>query len=172
MKSTKSWLRLFISSFTLAALIIGCQGSPAEETPGKEAPAKEVQPEETTVMVMSDMDRLQGFWEGQGPGGPCTITISNDTLTYRQPSTNPDSQFWYETVFTFVESGEQTQLHATITRNNSGDHIGSVVVNTFRFESDSLFLGVLKSFEGQPTETVTGDWDTAIDKYYLKRVIP
>ncbi|MGH1365998.1 MAG: hypothetical protein ACRBF0_20735 [Calditrichia bacterium] len=160
-------LLLIISPFICTAFFIACQETPAKDTPAVETPAKEV-----PVMVMSDMDRLQGVWEGQGPGGPCTITISNDTLTYRQPSENKDNQFWYETVFTLIDSGMQRQLHATITRNNSNDHIGSVVVNIFQFKSDSLFLGVLKSFEEPPAEIVTGGWNTAMDKYDLKRVKP
>jgi len=160
-----------ISTFIFTTFFIACQETPAKDTPAKET-AVQVPPAQETPMVMSDMDRLQGIWEGQGPGGPCTITISNDTLTYRQPSKNADNQFWYETVFTLIDVGIQRQLHATITRNNSNDHIGSVVVNIFQFKSDSLFLGVLKSFEGPATETVTGGWDTAMDKYDLKRAKP
>jgi|GEM_PF-4384294 len=156
-----------VLALIITTLFVACQ-----ETPPKEISTKEVPEKIATVMEMSDLQRLQGEWEGEGPGGPCTITISNDTLTYRQPSSNPDNQFWYETIFTLVNSGEQVQLHATITGSNTNDHIGSVVVNTFRFESDSLFLGVLNSFEEQPVPPVSGDWETARDKYYLKRVNP
>ncbi|MEL6823447.1 MAG: hypothetical protein AAFP70_16940 [Calditrichota bacterium] len=161
-----------VLTLIIITFFVACQESPPKETTAKTTSAKEASKTETTTMVMSDMGRLQGTWEGQGPGGPCTITISNDTLTYRQPSSNPGSQFWYETVFTLVNSEKQVQLHATITGSNSNDHIGSIVVNTFKFESDSLFLGVLNSFEEQPVPPVSGDWKSARDKYYLKRVNP
>src|SRR5687767_7329098 len=65
-----------LAAFTLAMSVLFSAGQSVE--PGKEA----------------DLKRLQGYWEGEGAGGKCAITITNNTLHYRAGNS------WFMTTFT------------------------------------------------------------------------
>ncbi|MEM7049241.1 MAG: hypothetical protein AAF604_06255 [Acidobacteriota bacterium] len=115
----------------------------------------------------TELELIQGVWEGRGPGGPCIVTIEGNTLSYRQPS----SDFWYETTFTLPEGTEPKQLHATIVANVHDDDIGTVVVTIYKLEGDQLTLGVVEDFSEAPTDPVVGDWDWVADMYDLERAV-
>ena len=119
--------------------------------------------------MASEWSRLQGYWEGYGPGGDCSVTISGNSLHFRA---RPD--FWYETTFTLPAGTDTQQLHATIIRDSSPRQadIGRVVVALLSFEDGTLTLGVINDFDEPPEGPVTADWDKAIDRYYLKRARP
>ena len=60
-----------------------------------------------------ELNRLQGYWEGEGAGGKCSITITGDSLTYRA-GTN-----WWKTTFK-LPAGTDPQQHtppSTIVRH-------------------------------------------------------
>ncbi len=117
----------------------------------------------------ADLEPLQGYWEGRGPGGECSITISGDSLYFRARE-----DFWYDTSFTVLADKDPKQLHATILRDSSKEqkHIGNVVVAIFKIEDGELTLGVMGDYEGPPSEPVVGDWDWAMDIYVLHRAQP
>src|SRR5687768_4758507 len=61
-----------------------------------------------TTRTDAELKRLQGYWEGEGAGGKCSITITGASLLYRA-GTN-----WFKTTFTLPEGTDPRQLHATI----------------------------------------------------------
>ena len=117
----------------------------------------------------ADLSRLQGYWEGYGPGGECSVTISGNSLLF-----HARADFWFETTFVLPAGTDPQQLHATIIKDSSPQQVdvGTVVVTIFKIEDGALTLGVIEDFEGPPTNSVIGDWDRAIDRYYLKKVQP
>ena len=131
----------------LAALFTACQSVPTRTAPG--------------------LRRLQGYWEGYGPGGECSVTISGNSLHFRARE-----DFWFETTFTLHADTDPRQLHATIIDSPEQTTIGTVVVAIFEIEDGTLNLGVIEDFEGPPADSVIGDWDRAMDRYYLERAQP
>lgn len=123
----------------------------------------------------TDLELLQGHWQGQGPGGPCTVVIKGNTLVYRQPQTDPsEPQFWYRTEFTLPDATGPKQLHATILEysyENKQD-IGTVVVTIYEVGDATLRMGIVEDFEELPEEPVVGDWEWVMDLYELERVEP
>jgi hypothetical protein len=147
MKKTSSrpflWAAL---ALLVAAVFIACQSAPARRA--------------------ADLSPLQGYWEGYGPGGECSVTISGNSLRFYA---RPD--FWFETTFILPAGTDPQQLHATIIKESSPEqaNIGTVVVTIFKIEDGTLTLGVLEDFEGPLANPVIGDWDLAMDQYYLKK---
>lgn len=115
----------------------------------------------------SELSLLQGYWEGTGPGGECSVTISGHSLIYRQRD-----DFWFDTTFTLPEGSEPRQLHATILRSPEESTIGNVVVTLFELGDGTLNLGVIADFEEPPTEPVLASWDDATDRYSLRKAQP
>ncbi len=115
------------------------------------------------MLPKSDLERLQGHWEGKGPGGACSVTISGNALRFQS---RPD--FWYETTFTLPDATGPRQLHATIVKDSSSEQrdIGTVVVALFKVESEALTLGVVKDFDGSSTEPIVGDWEDGVSDIY------
>jgi hypothetical protein len=147
MKTTPGRPTLGALALLLAALFTACQSAPTRMAP--------------------DLRRLQGYWEGYGPGGKCSVTISGNSLHFRARA-----DFWFETTFTLPAGGDPRQLHATIISSPEKTTIGSVVVVIFEIEDGTLNLGVIEDFDGPPTDPVLGDWDRAMDRYYLERAQP
>src|SRR4026209_1230850 len=56
-----------------------------------------------------ELQRLQGYWEGDGAAGKCSITITGNSLHFYA---RPD--FWYKTTFALPAGTDPKQLHATI----------------------------------------------------------
>ncbi len=145
MTNAKVWLLFFSTLVLLAA----CQSAPPRQA--------------------TDLDRLQGYWQGKGPGGECSVTISGNSLRFVQL---PD--FWYETTLRLPAGADSKQLHATIVAESTPEQtsVGQVVVAIFRLEADSLDLGVLNSFDEPPIGPVEGDWEETADRYFLRRAEP
>ncbi len=123
-----------------------------------------------SVRPASDLRPLQGYWEGQGPGGDFfSVTISENSLFYQSRE-----DFWFDTTFTLPPATGPDQLHATIIKDHSPDQdlVDTVVVTIFKIEGDSLTLGVVEDFKGPPTESIVGDWDYVSDIFYLKKASP
>ena len=115
------------------------------------------------------------LWEGKGPAGACSITISGNSLHYSQPAADETkAEFWYETTFTLPAGDHPQQLHATILEDSSQKQrdIGKVVVALYKIEDETLTLGVINDFEGPVVSPVEDGWDRPRDLYHLKRVQP
>ena len=84
----------------------------------------------------SSMEALQGEWQGLGPPGDISISISNDSLNFFVRD-----DFWYETTFKLEESTDPGQLHATIRKSPNNDS-GQVVYALFKIENGELTLAV------------------------------
>ena len=123
----------------------------------------------------TDLERLQGHWEGGGPGGPCTIVIEGNSLVYSQPQSDPsEPQFWYKTTFTLPPAPEGTgpkQLHATIVEYSfeNPQDIGTIVVTIYEVDDATLRLGIVEDFKELPDEPIDGDWEWVMDLYELER---
>ncbi len=133
----------------LAALFTACQSAPPR--------------------TAAELSRLQGYWEGTGPGGEVSVTISGNSLHFKSRP-----EFWYETAFTLPAGTDPEQLHATIIKDSLPEqaHIGTVVVALFKIEGETLTFGVVEDFEGPPADPIVGDWDGVMDIFYFKRALP
>lgn len=123
-----------------------------------------------------DLERLQGYWEGPGPGGECSVTIVGNSLRF-----HAREDFWFETTFTLPPGTDPQQLHATIIKDSSPEQgdVGTVVVAVFKIEDETLTLAVIEDFDGPPTSPVITDSDWSMieadwtkDRYYLERAEP
>lgn len=110
-----------------------------------------------------ELKRLQGYWEGDGAGGKCSITIKDDSLFYRA-GTN-----WWKTTFTLPAGTNPQQLHATIKDSlpPSKDSIGTVVYAIIKIEGDTLTLALFDKPE-EPLKT----FEEATTKYVVKKTPP
>lgn len=130
-----------VFALSLAALLATCQSTPTR----------------TAV----ELDRLQGYWEGEGAGGKCSITITGNSLHYRAGMT------WYETTFTLPVGTDPKQLRATI--KDSGplkDAIGMVVFVIFKIEDGTLTLTTYGPSD-EPPKAFNGN-----NLYVVKKVEP
>lgn len=109
----------------------------------------------------SVLDRLQGSWEGEGPPGELSITITGNSLHY---VTGTDS--WFETTFTLPAGTEPQQLHATIKDSSPpASGIGDVVFAIMKIEDGTLRLAVDDGSDSPPTSFVD-----ASSVYVLRKV--
>ena len=117
----------------------------------------------TPTRTAVELNRLQGYWEGEGAGGKCSITITGNSLHYRA-GTN-----WHKTTFTLLAGTDPQQLHATIIDSwpPSKDSIGTVVPAIIRIEDGTLTLAAYNISE-EPPKT----FDDATTKYVVKQVQP
>lgn len=108
-----------------------------------------------------ELNHLQGHWEGEGAGGKCSITITNNTLLYRA-GTN-----WHKTTFTLPAGTNPQQLHATIIDvfPPAKDSIGQVVPAIIKIEHDTLTLAAYSLSEDPPKT-----FEEAPTKYIVKKV--
>ena len=117
----------------------------------------------TTTRTDATLRRLQGYWEGEGAGGKCSITITGTSLLYRA-GTN-----WFKTTFTLPEGTDPRQLHATVTdcsppTNNS---IGIVVSAIFKLEDGILTLAEVDASDKPPES-----FASASSRYIVKKAQP
>lgn len=110
-----------------------------------------------------EQSHLQGHWEGEGAGGKCSITITNNTLLYRA-GTN-----WHKTTFTLPAGTSPQQLHATIIEvfPPAKDSIGQIVPAIIKIENDTLTLAAYSLSEDPPK-----NFEEANTKYIVKKVPP
>jgi uncharacterized protein (TIGR03067 family) len=142
MTATKTFTGL--AAFALAMSVLFSQGQSV--APGREA----------------DLKRMQGYWEGEGAGGKCAITITNNTLHYRA------GNGWFMTTFTLPDKTSPQQLHATITDSAPPTNsIGTVVHAIFKIEGDTLTLATIDINEMPPQ-----DFTTARERYIVKKTVP
>jgi uncharacterized protein (TIGR03067 family) len=111
-----------------------------------------------------DQNRLQGYWEGEGAGGKCSITIKDNTLHYRA-GTN-----WHQTTFTLSAGTNPQQLHAAIKDSwpPAKDSIGTVVHAIIKLEDNTLTLALFDESQ----ELLPKSFDDLTTKYVVKHVHP
>ena len=119
--------------------------------------------QDTPPPTAVELNRLQGYWEGEGAGGKCSITITGNSLHYRA-GTN-----WHETTFILPANTDPQQLHATIKDcwPPSKDAIGKVVFAIFKIEDGTLTLAAY-DMSDEPPKTFA----SASASYVLKKVEP
>ncbi len=128
-------------ALSFAALLTACQSTPKR----------------TAV----ELNRLQGYWEGEGAGGKCSITITGNSLHYRAGTT------WYETTFTLPAGTDPQQLRATIKDcGPSKDALGTVVFVIFKIEDGTLTLTTYGPSD-EPPKTFNSN-----NLYVVKKVQP
>ena len=117
----------------------------------------------TPTPIAAELKRLQGYWEGEGAGGKCSITITGNSLHYRA-GTN-----WHETTFILPANTDPQQLHATIKDcwPPSKDAIGKVVFAIFKIEDGTLTLAAY-DMSDEPPKTFA----SATSRYVVKKVQP
>jgi hypothetical protein len=109
------------------------------------------------------VNHLQGYWEGEGSGGKCSITITGNSLRYRA-GTN-----WHEATFTLAAGTEPQQLHATIKDSwpPAKDAIGQVVHAIIKVEDGTLTLATFDMSQEPPKS-----FEEGTSKYVVKRAQP
>jgi hypothetical protein len=150
MERRKPWRRLkppnaqFLLSalvLSLAIFLTGCSSTPRA--------------------ITAELEPLQGYWEGEGAGGKCAITITGNSLHYRV-GTN-----WFKTTFILPAGTDPQQLHATITDCSppSNGAIGKVVFAIFKIEDGTLTLA-----EDDMSHVPPKTFLSASSHYNLKKV--
>src|SRR5438874_9446290 len=117
----------------------------------------------TPTPIAAELKPLQGYWEGEGAGGKCAITITGNSLHYRA-GTN-----WHKTTFTLPPGTDPQQLHATIKDCSppSTNAIGTVVFAIFKIEDGTLTLA-----EDDMSNEAPKTFSSASSRYVLKQVQP
>jgi hypothetical protein len=109
-----------------------------------------------------ELNRLQGYWEGEGAGGRCSITITGNSLLYRA-GTN-----WWKTTFTLPAGTDPQQLHATIKESSPPTNgIGQVVFAILKIEDETLTLAEVDGSDESPKT-----FSSASSRYVVKKVQP
>ncbi len=115
----------------------------------------------TPPPVDSELHRLQGYWESDGPADRTSITIRGDSLHFFKRA-----DFWFEAAFTLPTGADPRQLHATITGSSPPtDNIGVVILAIFKIEDETLTLATDGSSDAPPTT-----FEDATNIYVLKKV--
>src|SRR4051812_48921312 len=141
-KATNGQFLLGALALSLAALFTACQRTP---TP-----------------MAAELKPLQGYWEGEGAGGECSITITGNSLHYR------NSAGWFKTTFTLPAGTDPQQLHATIQDSSPPRNgIGKVVYAIFKIEDGTLTLAE-DDMSDKPPKT----FPSALSRYNVKKVQP
>ncbi len=144
MKNAAKILRVFAASALSSAALLAA---------GQSTSAPPLDPQ---------LKSLQGYWEGEGAGGKCYITITNNILYYR------NAKDWFKTTFTLPDNTSPRQLHATIKNSSEGTRSnGDVVHAIFKVENDTLTLATIDLNEIPPR-----DFITARDRYIVKKTTP
>ena len=133
------WLLDFALALSTAILVGGCAG--------------------TSSSIVPELKRLQGRWDGEGAGGPCSVTIRGDSLHYRA-GTN-----WWTTTITLPAGSEPRRLNARITETSGPKSgVGTVVFAIYRIEDGVLTLAVADGSETPPES-----FETAPSRYVVRR---
>lgn len=140
-KASNGQFLLGALALSLAALFTGCASTP---TP-----------------IAAELKPLQGYWEGEGAGGKCAITITGNSLHYR------NNAGWFRTTFTLPPGTDPQQLHATIEECSppSTNAIGTVVFAIFKIEDGTLTLAE-DDMSDKPPKTFA----SASSRYIVKKV--
>lgn len=128
-------------ALSLAALLTACQSTPTR----------------TAV----ELNRLQGYWEGDGAGGKCSITITGNAVHYRAGT------IWYEATFVLAANTDPQQLLATIKDcGPSKDALGEEVFVIYKIEDGTLTLTTYDPSD-EPPKTFNSN-----NLYVVKKVEP
>ncbi len=140
-------------ALSLAALFTGCPSTPTQTAAEPSSPPP----------IAAKLKLLQGHWEGEGAGGKCSITITGNSLHYR------NSAGWFKTIFTLPAGTDPQQLHATIKECSppSNNAIGTVVFAIFKIEDGTLTLAE-DDMSDKPPKTFAA----ATSLYVVKKVQP
>ena len=118
------------------------------------------------MRTAAELRRLQGYWERDGAGSKCSITITDNSLHYYE---RPD--FWFETTFTLPTGTEPQQLHATIKDcSPPADSIGQVLFAFFTIEDGILTLAAFDNSKVEQPRTFEDE--NIISIYTLRKVQP
>jgi hypothetical protein len=151
-KATNGQPLLGALALSLAALLTACLNTPAQTAAEPSTPTP----------IAAELKLLQGYWEGEGAGGKCSITITGNSLHYRA-GTN-----WWKTIFTLPAGTDPQQLHATIKDSSPPTNgIGQVVFAIFKIEDGTLTLAEV-DMSGEPPKT----FSSVSSRYVLKQVQP
>ena len=152
-RATTGQFLLGVLALSLAALFTACQSTPAQTAAEPSTPTP----------IVAELKPLQGDWEGEGAGGKCSITITGNSLHYR------NSAGWFKTTFTLPVGTDPQQLHATIKDCSppSTNAIGTVVFAIFKIEDGTLTLAE-DDMSDQPPKTFA----SASSRYHVKKVQP
>src|SRR5437879_6637571 len=117
----------------------------------------------TPTPIAAELKPLQGYWEGEGAGGKCSITITGNSLHYRA-GTN-----WWKTTFTLPAGTDPQQLHATIKDSSppTNNSIGKVVFAIFKIEDGTLTLA-----EDDMSDKPQKNFPSASSRYNVKQAQP
>lgn len=109
----------------------------------------------------AELKPLQGHWEGEGAGGKCSITITGNSLHYR------NSAGWFKTTFTLPAGTDPQELHATIIECSppSTNAIGKVVFAIFKIEDGTLLLA-----EDDMSDKAPKSFAGASSRYTVRKV--
>src|ERR1043165_7082903 len=117
---------------------------------------------QSTPTRIVELNRLQGYWEGEGAGGKCSITITGNSLHYRAGTS------WWKTTFTLPADTDPQQLHATIKESSPPTNgVGKVVFAIFKIEDGTLTLAEVDGSD-EPPKT----FSSASSRYVVKKVQP
>jgi len=138
---------------SVVALFTGCPSTPTQTAAEPSTPAP----------IAVELKPLQGYWEGDGAGGKCSITITGNSLHYRVGT------IWYKTTFTLPAGTDPQQLHATIKDCSppTNNAIGKVVFAIFKIEDGTLTLAE-DDMSDKPPKT----FPSASSRYNVKKVQP
>ena len=115
--------------------------------------------------IAAELKPLQGYWEGEGAGGKCSITITGNSLHYR------NSAGWYKTTFTLPVGTDPQQLHATIKESSPPTNgIGQVVFAIFKIEDGTLTFVTFA--EDDMSDKSPKAFANATSRYSVKKVHP
>ncbi|HQV30416.1 MAG TPA: hypothetical protein PKV71_01000 [Calditrichia bacterium] len=96
--------------------------------------------------IKSEVDHLQGNWEGNGPPGKITVNITGDSLHFFARE-----DFWYDASIKLPAGKEPKEMHATITNSAPPvKDVGELVVAIFKIEEKVLTLAIGNSPEAPP----------------------
>jgi hypothetical protein len=143
-KAMNGWFLWGALALSFATLFVACQRTPAGSA--------------------AELERLQGYWEGGGAAGRCSITVTGNSLYFYART-----DFWYQTTFTLPAGTDPQQLHATIQNCSqpSSNAIGTVVFAILKIEDGTLTLAE-DDMSDKPPHTIAG----ATSRYIVKKVQP
>ena len=125
----------------------------------------------TNEPTASELQRLQGKWEGVGQekDGKITITFTGNSLHFHR-----DTNFWFETTFTLPAGTDPQQLHATIKRSSPppNDPIGELVVAIFKIEDGTLTLAMNQFAAREPPKSFEANEEKEMSFHEFRNVQP
>lgn len=121
----------------------------------------------------SDLQLLQGTWEGGVPGDPShgkiTITITGNSFHFHR-----DTNFWFATTITLPAGTSPKQLHATIKDcpPPQADSIGQMVTAIFKIEDATLTVTTRGGGVEETPKKFEDPEDRGLTRYVLRKVQP